>query len=129
MDASVLCAFFLSEKGSEDIETVLKTVPKIHAPLFWKFEAANAIWRRRDIPDKIGEGLIERIWKLKIMDGGDFKKEARDAFILSRKYGITFYDSSYIAQAKNLNLSLWTLDKVQAKAALDSGVMLFKPEE
>lgn len=125
VDASVLCAFFLSEEGSEDIETVLETVSEIHAPLFWRFEAANAIWRRRDIPEKIGEGLIERIWRFNINDE-DFKKEAKFAFIFSRKYNIPFYDSSYIVLAKSLNVPLWTLDKVQATAALKAGVSLWE---
>ncbi|MBI5025426.1 MAG: type II toxin-antitoxin system VapC family toxin [Nitrospirae bacterium] len=127
VDASVLCAFFLAEEGSEDIENVLETVQEIHAPLFWRFEAANAIWRRRDIPEKIGEGLIERIWRLKINDNDkDFKEEAKHAFFISRKYNIPFYDSSYIAVAKSLNVPLWTLDKTQANVAVKAGVSLWE---
>ncbi|MDP2167893.1 MAG: type II toxin-antitoxin system VapC family toxin [Thermodesulfovibrionales bacterium] len=124
VDASVLCAFFLAEEGSEDVEEVLNAVSEIHAPSFWKFEAANAVWRRRDIPEKIGEALIERLWKFKINDG-DFIKGANYAFIIGRKHNIPFYDSSYIALAKSLNAPLWTLDKVQAAAALKSGVSLW----
>lgn len=125
VDASVLCAFFLAEKGSEEIEDILETVSEIHAPLFWRLESANAIWRRRDIPEKTGRALIDRIWRLNIKDE-ELKEEASYAFVISRKYNIPFYDSSYIAVAKRLNIPLWTLDKLQANVATRVGVSLWR---
>jgi len=124
VDASVLCAFFLAEKGSEEIEEILETIPEIHAPLFWRFESANAIWKRKDIPEKTGRALVDRIWRLNIKDE-ELKEEAGYAFVISRRYNISFYDSSYIALAKSLNIPLWTLDKVQAEVATKVGVSLW----
>jgi predicted nucleic acid-binding protein len=124
VDASVLTAFFLGEEGSEDIEIILETVSEIHAPLFWKFEVANAIWRRKEISEEKGRRLIERIWKFPI-SSETFTKEAKEAFHISRKYNLPFYDSSYIAMAKQLNMPLWTLDKLQGNTAMKLGVSLW----
>jgi predicted nucleic acid-binding protein len=127
VDASVLGAYFLAEENSEEIETILETVPEIYSPLFWRFEVSNAIWRRRDIPEMIGKGLVERIWELPVND--EFPTEqAKYAFAISRKYNLTFYDSSYIAIAKLLNIPLWTYDKAQHTAAMRIGVSLWKQE-
>lgn len=125
VDASVLTAFFLGEEGSEDIEIVLETVLEIHAPLFWKFEVANAIWRRKEIPEEKGKGLIERIWGFPT-NSETFPENAKEAFHISRKYNLPFYDSSYIAMAKQLNIPLWTLDKLQGNTAMKTGVSLWE---
>jgi predicted nucleic acid-binding protein len=124
VDASVLTAFFLGEEGIEDIEIVLETISEIHAPLFWKFEAANAIWRRKEISEAKGRRLIEQIW------GFPTKSEtssegAKEAFHISRKYNLPFYDSSYIAMAKQFNIPLWTLDKLQGNTAMKAGISLW----
>lgn len=125
VDASVLAAFFLGEEGSEDIETILETVSEIHAPLFWRFEVANAIWRRKEIPEEKGKRLIERIWGFPI-NSETFSENAKEAFRISRKYNLPFYDSSYIAMAKQLNIPLWTLDKLQGNTAMKVGVSLLE---
>lgn len=125
IDASVLAAFFLGEEGSEDIEIILETVSEIYAPLFWKFEVANAIWRTKEISEKKGAGLIERIWGFPVISETP-TKEASYAFIVSRKYNLPFYDSSYIAMAKHFNIPLWTFDKLQAKTANKEGVSLWE---
>lgn len=125
VDASILTAFFLGEEGSEDIEIILETVSEIHAPLFWRFEVANAIWRRKEISEEKGKRLIERIWGFPISSGA-FTKEAKGAFHISRKYNLPFYDSSYIAMAKHFNIPLWTLDKLQGNMAMKAGVSLWE---
>jgi predicted nucleic acid-binding protein len=125
VDASVLAAFFIGEEGSEDIEIILETLSEIHAPLFWRFEVANAIWRRKEISEEKGKALIERIWGLPIRDENS-DENAKEAFHISRKYNLPFYDSAYIAMSKQLNIPLWTLDKQQANAALKVGVSLWE---
>jgi len=125
IDASVLTAFFLGEEGMEEIENILETLSEIHAPLFWKFEVANAIWRRKEIPEKKGSELIERIWIFPVLSEIS-TKEAGNAFVISRKHNLPFYDSSYIAVAKQLNLPLWTLDELQAEIAAKEGISLME---
>jgi predicted nucleic acid-binding protein len=125
VDASVLTAFFLGEKGSEDMEIILETVSEIHAPLFWRFEVANAIWRRKEISGEKGRGLIDRIWRFPTSSETS-SEDAQEAFHISRKCNLPFYDSSYIAMAKQLNIPLWTLDKLQGNTAMKAGVSLLE---
>lgn len=125
VDASVLTAFFLGEEGSEDMEISLETVSEIHAPLFWRFEVANAIRRRKEIFEEKGRGLIERIWRFPTSSETS-SENSKEAFHISRKYNLPFYDSSYIAMAKQLNIPLWTLDKLQAKAAIKENISLWE---
>jgi predicted nucleic acid-binding protein len=125
IDASVLTAFFLGEEGSEDIEIILETVSEIHAPLFWKFEAANAIWRRKEISEEKGRRLIEQIWEFPT-NSETTSEDVKEAFHISRKYNLPFYDSSYIVMAKQLNIPLWTFDKIQANTAMKAGVSLWE---
>lgn len=125
VDASVLAAFFLGEEGNEDIETILETVSEIHAPLFWRFEVANAVWRRKELSEEKGRKLIDRIWRFPVSSETS-SEAAKEAFHISRKYNLPFYDSSYIAMAKQLNIPLWTLDRLQGNAAMKTGVSLWK---
>lgn len=124
-DASVLSAFFLAEEDGRKVQQLIESETRFYAPLFWRFEVSNAVWKRKVIPIKIAEGLIEDIWNFTVFEWSS-TKWAKDAFLISRKYNITFYDSSYIAMARLLNIPLWTLDKVQANAAIKAEVSLWE---
>lgn len=125
VDASVLATLFLGEEESEDIEVILETLSEIHAPLFWRYEVTNAIWRRKEISEEKGKGLIERIWRFPT-NSETSSEAAKEAFHISRKFNLPFYDSSYIAMAKKLNIPLWTLDKLQGNTAIKAGVSLWE---
>lgn len=125
IDASVLATFFTGEEGADDVEIILETISEIYAPSFWRFELANVIWKKKEISEKKGEELIERIWRFPINDETSVKV-AKNAFLISKKYNITFYDSSYIAMAAHFNIPLWTLDKSQAKVAVNKGISLWE---
>lgn len=124
LDASVLGAFFLNEEGWEKVAEIIESDTKVYTPSFWKFEVANAIWKNKGIPEEIGKEIVERLWKLRIY-GEESIKWVKEAFLISRKYNITFYDSSYIAMAKIMEIPLWTKDTLQAKAAIKAGVSLW----
>ena len=46
----------------------------------------------------------------------------REALKISLRYGITVYDSLFIAQARSLNVKLITSDRKQVEVAQDLGV-------
>ncbi|MEW6676114.1 MAG: type II toxin-antitoxin system VapC family toxin [Nitrospirota bacterium] len=125
VDASVLSAFFLAEEDGQKVQQLIESDTRFYAPSFWRFEVSNTVWKRKEIPLDITEKLIEEIWNFTVYEWSS-TKWAKDAFFISRKYNITFYDSSYIAMSKQFNIPLWTLDKVQAKAAVKAGVSLWE---
>ncbi len=124
-DASVLSAFFLAEWNGEKVQQLIESETRFYAPSFWRFEVSNAVWKRKSIPTGIAEGLINDIWNFTVFEWSS-STWAKDAFLISREYNITFYDSSYIAMAKQFNIPLWTLDKVQANAAVKAEVSLWE---
>lgn len=108
------------------MEIILEAVSEVHAPLFWRFEVANAIWRTKEISEEKGGRLIDRIWRFPT-NSETSSKDAKEAFHISRRYNLPFYDSSYIAIAKKFGIPLWTLDKLQGNTAIKAGVSLWLP--
>ena len=125
IDASVLSAFFLDEENGQKVQQLVGADTRFYAPLIWRFEVANAVWKRKEIPVDVTEGLIEKIWDFTIY-GEESIKWIKEAFLISRKHNITFYDSSYIAMARFFNLPFWTFDKVQQNTATHIGVSLWE---
>ncbi len=125
VDASVLTAFFLDEEDGQKIQKLIEADAIFYAPSFWRFEVSNAIWKRKEIAWDMAKGLIEDVWNFIVYE--EFPtKCAQEAFHISRKYNLPFYDSSYIAMAKQLNIPLWTLDKLQGDTAMKAGVSLWE---
>jgi predicted nucleic acid-binding protein len=124
-DASVLSALFLHEEGSERIREAIHSETSIFSSSFWRFEVSNAIWKRKDLPFRTAQSLIEIIWRFQVSTW-ESPALALKAFSIAKKHGITFYDSFYIAMAEQMGIPLWTLDGVQSKAAVKEGVHLWK---
>jgi predicted nucleic acid-binding protein len=125
VDASTLSAFFLDEDGGQKMQQLIEADAAFYAPSFWRFEVSNAIWKRKEIPINIAEGIIEDVWDFTVYEELP-AKWAKEAFHISRNYNLPFYDSSYIAIAKQLNIPLWTFDKLQAKTATKEGISLWE---
>jgi len=123
LDASVLGALFLNEDDSEEIHRVVKS-HNIYAPSFWRFEVSNAVWKRKELPFKIAQNIIKRIWRFPVTIREN-EGLATESLSIARKYEITFYDSFYIAMARLNDLPLWTMDKMQALTASKVGVDLW----
>jgi predicted nucleic acid-binding protein len=124
LDASVFGSLFLNEERADEIHHVVKT-HHIYAPSFWKFEVSNAVWKKKEIHPETSKDIIERIWRFPVYIS-ESKELAVESLLIARKHGITFYDSFYIAIAKILNMPLWTIDNVQARAAGRTGVSLWE---
>lgn len=125
VDASILSAFFLDEDDGQKVQQLIESDAIFYAPSFWRFEVSNAIWKRKEIPVDIAEGIIIGVWEFTVYEELP-AKWAKETFHISRKYNLPFYDSSYIAMAKQLNIPLWTLDKLQGNAAIKTGTSLWK---
>ncbi len=123
-DASILSSFFLDEDEGQKMQQLINSDAEFYAPSFWRFEVSNAIWKRKEIPLNIADGIIEEVWDFAVHEELP-AKWAKEAFHISRKYNLPFYDSSYIAMAKQLNIPLWTLDKLQGNTAMKAGVSLW----
>lgn len=123
-DASILSAFFLDEDDGQKMQQLIESNAIFYAPSFWRFEVSNAVWKRKEIPINIAEGIIIDVWEYTVYEELP-AKWTKEAFHISRKYNLPFYDSSYIAMAKQLNIPLWTLDKLQENMAMKVGVSLW----
>lgn len=125
VDASVLSALFLHEEGSESIHEVLYSETTLFSSAFWRFEVSNAVWKRKDLPLNTAQNLIEIVWRFPVSTL-ESPALAMRAMTLARKHAMSFYDSFYIAMAEQLGIPLWTLDRVQSKAALKENMNLWK---
>ena len=123
-DASVLSAFFLDEEDGQKIQQLIESDAIFYAPSFWRFEVSNAIWKRKEIPGNIAEGLIEDVWDFTVCEELP-PKWAKEAFHISKEYNLPFYDSSYIAMSISFNIPLWTFDRLQSDIAVKTGVSLW----
>lgn len=125
IDASVLSAFFLNEDNGQEVQQLVESDTRFYAPSVWRFEVANAVWKRKEIQENVAEGLIEKIWDFTIY-GEESTEWIKEAFLISRKHNIAFYDSTYIAMARSFNIPFWTFDKVQHNTATHIGVSLWR---
>jgi len=57
--------------------------------------------------------------------GEEAARWMKGSFTVSR-HNISFYDSSYIAMSKLLDIPLWTLDKLQGRIAVKVGATLWE---
>ena len=92
-------------------------------------ETADAIWkyveRFKRIDEDQGLNLLEQVMKHveeDVLRLEPVSSYLREALKISLRYGITIYDSLFIAQAKSLNVKLITSDRKQVEAARDLGV-------
>ena len=124
VDATVICSIFLNEEGCEKLKDRIAEGGNNHAPAFWRFEVANAVWKRKEITEKVGRELIHAIWQFPL-NSSEPNNWAEDTYSIAKRFGITFYDASYIAMAKLLKLPLWTLDKRQMDVARQCRIQIF----
>jgi len=127
VDASVLTAFILKEEGWEDLAGYLRRCVSIDHVVK---EVANAIWRafylRKRISLDEARHALRLLLKL-IEKNVELYPETQyleRAFVISAEYGITIYDSLYIALAKDKNIPLLTLDEKQRRVAKELGIAI-----
>jgi predicted nucleic acid-binding protein len=116
VDASVLAALFLREAGWQEISARLDALTQVCSVPFFRFEVANAVWKRPEIPDSQAPTLAYMVFDFPVDDA--FLPEVSTLSMrLARTHQLPFYDAAYIAQARARGLPLWTLDRRQAQVA------------
>ena len=129
VDSSAFTRFLMKEEGWEKLIQYLNPDAEPCSVDFLIVEVVNAIWkyveRFKRINEDQGLNLLERVMKLveeNVLRLESASSYLRSALEISLKYGITVYDSLFIAQARSLNVKLVTSDRKQVEVAQDLGV-------
>ncbi|HID17160.1 TPA: PIN domain-containing protein [Candidatus Bathyarchaeota archaeon] len=116
LDASAIVALYTPEEHSEWVRKEVDGYASFHALDLTFYEAANALWKKFRVLKELRETelkeALQGIWRF--MDGlcliHPYKEVREESLIISIKYALTIYDSSYLALAKSLNVKLVTID-------------------
>jgi predicted nucleic acid-binding protein len=95
------------------------------APAIWWYEVRNILVlneRRNRISPEDSIRFLLNLAQLSI--DVDFPHDSEEVINLSRKHGLSVYDSAYLALAVRERLPLATLDKALDAAAMAAGVQL-----
>lgn len=127
VDASATAAWMFDDENSPYADTVFDRVKTSGAlvPRFWHIEMRNVLLsgeRRNRIATRQADQHLANLLALPLRtdDGLDLAA----AFILSRAYGLSFYDAIYLELARRRNAMLATLDGRLTRAANAEGLFL-----
>ena len=129
VDSSAFTRFLIKEEGWEKLIPYLNPDAEPCSVDLLIVETANAIWkyveRFKRIDEDQGLNLLKRVMRL--VEEGVLRLESASSYLrraleISLRYGITVYDSLFIAQARSLNAKLVTSNRKQAEVAQDLGV-------
>ena len=131
VDPSVAAAWCFKEEASEYTEGVLSAVSGIDeacAPRLWAYELRNTVLvgvRRQRITIKDAREFLQSLRDLRIRLIDPLSYDG--VFDLAERYGLTFYDASYLELALREGASLASLDDALRRAATKAGAVLFEP--
>lgn len=131
IDASVAASWFLTDEDSPLADRAFDLLDEEDAvapTLFW-YELRNILItnerRGRLDSDRTGAALA-MLKKLPI--GLDHRAEESTVLALARRFGLTFYDASYLELASRLDAPLATADLALIRAAASAGVAILGAE-
>ena len=117
VDASVAASWLLADELSTYAVSVLDAMQRGEAtfvPSLWPLEAANILFnaeRCKRIDRKHRDAALDQVERLPIsILAGPGLADLRVIRVLAEKHQLTAYDSEYLRVAKELKLSLATLD-------------------
>ncbi len=133
-DSSVAIAWVVLSQSSPETDQLLDEIragTSFVVPVFWMFEAANALLalrrRQRIQGDEYIQGLLDLADSRPIVDD-EGPARAFDAISkLAEKHGLTVYDAVYLELALRRRLPLATRDAAVNKAAKRAGVRTLLP--
>lgn len=129
VDASVAASWLLADEVSPYAESVLDAMQRgepTFVPSLWPLEVANILFnaeRRKRIDRKHRNAALDQVERLPVsIVAGPSLGDLQLIRALAEKHQLTAYDAEYLRVAKELNLSLATLDKNLLAAAKREGV-------
>lgn len=113
LDASAFLAFLLKEDQTKDLEKILATHPLFAPELLW-YETANGVVSAKR-SNRSGIRGVSLTQLLEVVQGFSINAVPipawwKRAVSLVQHYDLTFYDASYVACARALDLPILTLD-------------------
>jgi predicted nucleic acid-binding protein len=130
IDASFVAALFLPDEMSERVAALAKDLVKEEAaaPALLQLEVTNIFLtasRRKRISTSQLKELSEAFEELPIIFHPALTGPQRaEVLRLAQKHGLTAYDGAYLELAMRLGMTLVSLDKSLARAAMAEGVQI-----
>jgi predicted nucleic acid-binding protein len=124
VDSSVFAAILLREPGHLELAERIGALLMVHAPPFFRFEVANALWKHREWPLEERQRALDTLFALPV-DETFGRDDAQRALSLAVEHAHPFYDTAFIALAARRALPLLTLDQRQAELAKGVGVRVY----
>jgi len=128
IDASPLVKYILHEEGWEKVSEALKHYAPLYSVDHILKEVANALWKHAYLRKMITMSLalelyslVEKLTETRAIIIENERTYLPRALQLALQYGLTIYDSLYIAQAEKHG-KLLTSDATQARVASGLGI-------
>lgn len=104
---------YLPHEHSEASWSLLRRDPEWLAPLLWRSEAANVLWKQVRLRGMDARLALEIFQACKaLLMGKEMATGQDDVLILACRSGCSAYDAEFVALAQRKGISLATRDKV-----------------
>lgn len=129
VDSSVVIQYLVEDTYSSHTKNFFEHQPsleELYVPEFCMLECVNVLWKRVRFQGVLEQRALQLVndllgLPLSIVDAAEFLQSALRIGLASK---LAVYDSVYIAMAVKLNYPLVTVDQVQIKAAVGTGVIV-----
>ena len=133
IDCSFAAALFLPDKASARVHEFFRTAAEPYefsVPTLWWYELTNVIAvaeRRKILKDAQIDSIIELFGKFPLKTDASFGLPfAHRIYEISRTYGLSSYDASYLELALRIHAPMATLDKELTQAAEACGIAIYR---
>jgi predicted nucleic acid-binding protein len=128
LDASVAIAWFMGRQATPYTNRLRLKAKReaLHVPALWRLEVVNAIrslQRRAAISEPAADTAIDLLSSLAFTEHPN-AHSMRDTLALARRHGLSSYDATYLALARDLRLPLACSDGPLRNALSAAGVKL-----
>jgi len=131
VDASSLVKYVLHEENWKDVSFFVKERKPLYSVDHVVKEVGNAVWKHCCLRRVISREKALKLYQsfVKLFQTGVIVAESEEAYLdaalqIALDYGVTFYDSLYLAQAQKYGEFL-TSDEKQADIANQLGIKVY----